>query len=55
MSNDAAAAREEWVRKQLAAAPAPSRSLIASLSALRATPDEAGRGRTEVDQLPESA
>lgn len=55
MTDAGTAAREEWVRKQLAAAPAPSRSLIASLNALRATPDEAGRGRTEVDQLPESA
>lgn len=55
MTDAGTAAREEWVRKQLAAAPAPSRALIASLNALRATPDGAVRGRTEAAPLPESA
>lgn len=55
MSDAVAAAREEWVRKQLAAAPVPSGALIASLNALRATPDGVGPDRSEDPRLAESA
>ncbi|GAB3750721.1 hypothetical protein BKA15_005582 [Microlunatus parietis] len=47
--------KEAWIQKQLAAAPEPSAALIASLNALRATPDGVGRGRTVAGRLPESA
>lgn len=54
-SDRAAAEREAWVRRQLAAAPEPSPALIKSLNALRATPDGVGRDRIVADPLPESA